>query len=274
MLLVAWLDVFTHEPAQNPTVPPWIYQPGLSRTKLALEPQPALGGSRAMVSPMAANQFVTFAASDPKNNFLVKRLGYCANCNVLDAVPKVDGFFSLTPRESDAVQSLFYTTTNASYPGLKNFLGVSQSTAPTNLFAWRAHPDFLPLVTAGQKPVFLDDTNALYALTRTDFDGGKIVFLPPAARAFVTVSNATDARVTKSGSARRPWMPKSPPPNRRWSSWRKLIITTGARSWTGGRRCCSARMSRFRPCKSRRVNIRFISFIRTVRLRSARRCPA
>jgi hypothetical protein len=109
----------------------------------------------------------------------------------------VDGFFSLTPRECDAVQSLFYTTTNASYPGLENFLGVSQSTAPTNLFAWRAHPDFLPLITAGQKPVFLDDTNALSALTRTDFDGGKIVFLPPAARAFVTISNATDARVTE-----------------------------------------------------------------------------
>ena len=24
LILIAWLDVFTHEPAQNPTVPPWI----------------------------------------------------------------------------------------------------------------------------------------------------------------------------------------------------------------------------------------------------------
>ena len=203
LILTAWLDVFTQEPAQNPTVPPWIYQPGLSREKLALQPQPALGGSRAMVSPMAANEFIRFAASDPKNNFLAKRLGYCANDNLLDAVPKVDGFFSLTPREGDAVLSLFYTTTNASFPRLEDFLGVSQITAPDQIFHWQARTSFLPLVTAGQKPVFLDDTNSLYALTRNDFDGGKIVFLPPEAKTFVTVSNQTSAKILNSKFSNR-----------------------------------------------------------------------
>jgi hypothetical protein len=198
LLLVAWADVLTHEPTQNPTVPPWIYQPGLSREKLALQPQPALGGSRAMVSPLAAREFISFAASDPQANFLAKRLGYCANCNVLDAVPKVDGFFSLTPRESDAVLSLFYTTTNASYPRLEAFLGVSQITAPDAVFHWQARTNFLPLVTAGQKPVFLDDANTLRALTQNDFDGGKMVFLPPEAKSLVTLSNPTTATILNS----------------------------------------------------------------------------
>ena len=198
LLLVAWADVFTHEPAQNPTVPPWIYQPDLSREKLAFQPQPALGGSRVMVSPLAAHEFTTFAAGDPKNNFLTKRLGYCADCNVLDAVPKVDGFFSLTPRESDEVLSLFYTTTNASYPGLEAFLGVSQATAPDAVFHWQARTNFLPLVTAGQKPVFLDDAAALAALTQKDFDAGQIVFLPPAAKASVTVAHQTAAAILSS----------------------------------------------------------------------------
>jgi hypothetical protein len=198
LLLVAWLDVFTHEPCQNPTVPPWIYQPGLSREKLALQPQPMLGGSRAMVSPRAANEFVHFAASDPKDNFLAKRLGYCANDNLLDAVPKADGFFSLTPRASDAVLSLFYTTTNASYPRLEDFMGVSHITAPDQIFHWQARTSFLPLVTAGQKPVFLDDPNSLYALTRNEFDGSKVVFLPPADKSLVTVSNQTAAKIINS----------------------------------------------------------------------------
>jgi hypothetical protein len=179
-------------------VPPWIFQPGLSREKLALQPQPALGGSRAMVSPMAANEFINFAASDPKNNFLAKRLGYCANCNVLDAVPKVDGFFSLTPRESDAVLSLFYTTTNASYPQLESFLGVAQSTAPDAVFHWQARTNFLPLVTAGQQPLFLDDQKTLAALTQQNFDGGKIVFLPTEVKSLVTVSNQTAATILNS----------------------------------------------------------------------------
>jgi hypothetical protein len=198
LLLAAWADVFTHEPTQNPSVPPWIYQPNLSREKLALQPQPALGGSRAMVSPLAAREFGTFAASDPKNNFLSKRLGYCADCNVLDAVPKVDGFFSLTPRESDEVLSLFYTTTNASYPGLEAFMGVSQITAPDAVFHWQARTNFLPLVTAGQKPVFLDDPHALARLAEKDFDGGKVVLLPPDARVFVTTSNEFTAKILDS----------------------------------------------------------------------------
>jgi hypothetical protein len=198
LLGVAWLDVFTHEPAQNPTVPPWIFEPNLSRTRLALNPQPALGGSRAMVSPLAANEFLGFAARDPKNNFLAKRLGYCANGNLLDAVPKVDGFFSLTPRENDEVLSLFYTTTNASYPGLENFLGVAQITAPDAVFHWRARTNFLPLVTAGQKPVFLNDPKALAALTQPDFDGGKIVFLPPDEKSSVAVASPSTAKILDS----------------------------------------------------------------------------
>jgi len=153
LILVAWLDVFTHEPRQNPTVPPGIYQPNLVRTRLAMDPQPELGGSRAMLSPSAALELTRFAVSDPKNNFLAKRLGYCANVNLLDAVPKVDGFFSLTPRAFDGLLSALYSVTNVDWTGLNNFMGVSQYTAPTNFLAWEPRTNFLPLVTIGQKPV-------------------------------------------------------------------------------------------------------------------------
>jgi hypothetical protein len=198
LVVVAWLDVFTHGPTQNPTVPPWIYDPGLSRTKLALQPQPAPGESRAMVTPLAANEFIHFAASNPQNNFLTKRLGYCGNCNLLDGVPKVDGFFSLTPRECDDVQSLLYGATNASFPRLEDFLGVSQITATNAIFKWQSRQTFLPLVTAGQKPMFLDDPGTLRALTQPDFDGGKMVFLPPEAKSLVTATNQTVAGVLSS----------------------------------------------------------------------------
>ncbi len=200
LILVAWLDVYTHEPTQNPTVTPNVYELNLARTKLAMQPQPALGGSRAMVSPAAALDFIHFALRDPKNNYLAKRLGYCANCNLLDAVPKVDGFFSLTPRESDDVLSLFYTIPQGGtdYPRLEDFLGVSQITAPDQFFHWQPRQTFLPLVTAGQKPAFLNDADALHALTQPDFDGGKVVFLPLAAKSLVTATNPTAARVLNS----------------------------------------------------------------------------
>jgi hypothetical protein len=198
LIFIAWLDVYTHEPAQNPTVPPTVYELNLARARLAMQPQPALGESRVMVTPAAAMDFIRFALSDPKNNYLAKRLGYCANCNLLDAVPKVDGFFSLVPRESDGLISLLYGATNACFPKLNDFLGVSQITAPDEFFHWQARKTFLPLVTAGQQPVFLDNTNTLRALGQNSFDGSKIVFLSPEAKLLVTATNQTKARVLNS----------------------------------------------------------------------------
>ncbi len=198
LILIAWLDVFTHEPQQNPTVPPGVYELNLARAKLAMQPQPELGGSRAMLSPAAALELTRFAVSDPKNNLLAKRIGYCANVNLLDAVPKVDGFFSLTPREFDGLLSLIYSATNGNWSRLEDFLGVSQTTAPDSVLHWQPRTNFLPLVTAGQKPIFLDDTNTLWTFGRNDFDGGKMLFLPPDEKSFVTVSNPTTAKILKS----------------------------------------------------------------------------
>jgi hypothetical protein len=198
LMMVVWLDVFTHEPTQNPTVPPEVYIPNLASAALKMKPQPAPGESRAMVSPPAAGEFIRFAASDPKRNFLAKRLGYCANCNLLDGVPKVDGFFSLTPREIDDVLTLFYSTTNADFSRLEDFLGVSQITAPGEMFKWQARPTCLPFITAGQKPVYLDGPGTLRALTQLDFDGAKIVYLPPEAKPLVAATNQTSVRIISS----------------------------------------------------------------------------
>jgi len=200
LVVVAWLDVATHEPTQNPTVPLSVYELRLARADLKMNPQPAAGESRAMVSPRAQAEFLHFAAADPKDNFLAKRLGYCANCNLLDGVPKVDGFFSLTPREMDDVLSLFYTIPQdgTDYPRLKDFLGVSQITAPDEVFHWQPRRTFLPFITAGQKPVFLDDDGTLRALTQPDFAGGKVVYLPPEARSLVAATNQTSVRMISS----------------------------------------------------------------------------
>jgi hypothetical protein len=156
LLLVAWLDVLTHEPKQNPTVSPNIFEQNLVRTKLAMNPQPELGGARAMLSPQAALELTLFAVSDAKNNFLAKRVGYCANANLLDGVPKVDGFFSLTPGEFDRLLRTVYENPQRDFSALMDFMGVAQVTSYTNLLAWQARTNFLPLVTGGQKPVFAD----------------------------------------------------------------------------------------------------------------------
>jgi len=67
LLAVFWLDVLTHEPPQNPTVPLWVYGPDLAG-ELAMKPQPALGGSRPDQAA-AEMRFMQVITSDPKDNF-------------------------------------------------------------------------------------------------------------------------------------------------------------------------------------------------------------
>jgi hypothetical protein len=188
LIVVAWSDVLTHEPAQNPTVSPGIYQPGVAREHLAMDPQPELGGPRAMVTPKAFMQFIQLALHSPEKNYLAKRLGYCADCNLLDGVPKVDGFFSLATRENNDLISLIYGATN-DFPHLDDFIGVSQITAPDEIYHWLPRKTFLPLVTAGQKPFVMDDWNTLHFLADSHFDGSKMVFLAQEDRQYVTVTN-------------------------------------------------------------------------------------
>ena len=195
LIVIVWLDVYTHEPGQNPVVPPNVYQENLARDHQTVVPAPELGQTRAMLSPTAALELTRFALGNARDNFLAKRMGYCANVNLLDGVPKVDGFFSLTPREFDRLLSVIYSVTNANWLPLESFLGVSQYSSPTNILVWEPRAGALPLVTAGQKPVFLDDTNAIWEMARGHFDGAQMVFLPPSARALITVTNATSAKV-------------------------------------------------------------------------------
>jgi hypothetical protein len=195
LLLVLWCDLRTHEPFQNPTVPPTVYLPGMVRAEHAMNPQPALGESRVMISPEADRVFDRVRVKDIERGYLARRLGYFSNCNLLDEVPKVNGFFSLCPREQSALNSWLYFSTNASFPHLEDFMSVSHVTSPAEFTKFDRRSTFLPEVTAGQKPVFLGPTNTVRRLFGTDFDGSKVVFLPPESEPLVHVTNRTSARV-------------------------------------------------------------------------------
>jgi uncharacterized membrane protein YfhO len=170
----------------------------LVRQKLAMNPQPAPGQSRAMMSPTALFNTYYVTIRTPRTEFLVKRLSYFADCNVLDTVPKVDGFFSLYTLENGNVTDLLYSSLTNNFPHLEDFLSVSQISSLTNFYSWQPRHTFLPFVTTGQKPIFLDRTNAFNELKQTNFDGSKIVLLPTETKSFVTVTNQTAARVLNS----------------------------------------------------------------------------
>jgi hypothetical protein len=199
-LLLLGLDVFTHAPRQNPTVPRWLFTANLQKlipdSQITLQPE--LGKSRAMVSPFADVWLRYHSTEKPVNDYYFSRRGLFSNCNLLDGIPKVNGFFSLYLRGSDEVIGRLYAATNSSHPALCDFLSVSEITAPDKVVDWVRRDSYMPTVTAGQKPVFADAPTALQAITSTNFNPRAEVYLPLEARTHVAATNQTQAHVLES----------------------------------------------------------------------------
>jgi hypothetical protein len=195
VLLVFWLDFVTHMPTQNPGVQRSVYTPGWASAYLKLNPQPWPGQSRLMLAPAAQQALKRHVNASLEENYLLSRLAFLANCNLLEGVPQVHGFFSLAPGEANDATVLPYVQTNYSFAALLDFMGVSQVTAPGKTFEWAARPTAMPLVTAGQRPVFADDRTVLQSFFQTNLDLRQLVFLPPEARGSISATQRTAARV-------------------------------------------------------------------------------
>jgi hypothetical protein len=183
-----WLDFVTHSPSQNPGAKPAVYEPGWARAELKLNPEPRLGGSRVMLAP-AALEFLRYnPLASLEHTYLRNRLALRVNCNLLDKVPQIDGFFSLTPREVWRVTALPYDHPERDFPMLLDFLGVAQATVPDKGLEWAPRASAMPLITTGQQPVFADDRTAFEALSQTNIDLRQVVFLPLDARESISAT--------------------------------------------------------------------------------------
>lgn len=199
LLLLLWLDVWTHAPSQNPSINRSAYETPLVK----MESRPA--DARAMVSPFAMRTMFSAGHTNSYEGYLWHRMGLMANCNLLESIPKVDGFYSLYLRDERPVRlMLMYALNDKFSEPLADFAGVAAVTAPGKILEWMARTNYLPLASAGQQPVFSDDPATMRALDDAAFDPRRVVYLTPEARAQVTVTNQTRATVvTKKKSAHR-----------------------------------------------------------------------
>jgi len=193
-LLFTWTDLATHLPLQNPTAEPAVLQPRIPLVQ-ALTPAPKPGHGRAMLTPAAFMEFHQKGLADPAKTLLLQRVGMYDNCNLLEGLAKVDGFFSLHIGWERAVQPAIFLSTNRINQAMADFLGVTHVTSPTNIFQWDTRPTALPLMTAGQRPLFANWAVTVNGMAATNFDSREIVFLPPEAHRAVTATNRARATV-------------------------------------------------------------------------------
>lgn len=157
---------------------------------------PSPGDSRALVTQPASAMLARFQTADLISYCLGIRGALTQNYNLLEGVPKVDGFSSLRLKEQADILSLVYRGDKQLAEPLADFLGVAQVIFPDNLSAWQARSNYMPLVTVGQQPVFVGQTEILKVLGGDDFEPRRKVYLPLEARGAVRaadVSNATSS---------------------------------------------------------------------------------
>lgn len=234
VLVALGTDALTHAPRLQPTVPVAACGP----VKPPLEPPPRFGTNRAMLSPQMQKLLGQLSTPNPLTFYLGMRSALYDNCNLLDGIPKVNGFYSLYVRWEAEVRARLYSGTNVP-PGLADFLGVSHLSSPSELFQWQARATHLPLVTGGQRPVFAGPAETLDALFAPAFDPRSVVFLPPEAQGVVRVTNAAQPAITlRTARAHRlEFEVQSDAPTwvvvaqTYWPAWRARVDAQPARLW-------------------------------------------
>jgi hypothetical protein len=190
ILALVGLDLATSAMRLHPTVTARVYGP----LEFNMSRLPRLGESRAWVSLQSESMLDQIGTTNPVTYCIGIRGALFENNNLLDAIPKVDGFCSLKLKDTADVISILGGTHALAEP-LADFLGVAQMNTPDNLFAWQTRTNFLPPITAGQRPSFAGETETLKAIGANDFDPRRSVYLPPNVAAEVTATNFCRAEI-------------------------------------------------------------------------------
>jgi hypothetical protein len=190
LLATMALDILTHAPRQNPTIPTAALEP---RRDIA-NAVPA-AAARVMIR-VEVQDFMDHAATpNLLQYYLGQRRTFFGNCNLIDGVGKVNGVFSLHLRPAAQVQALCYGHHGDFPAGLADFLGVGAISSLADRFGWEPRRTAQPLVTGGQRVVFLPESERLAMLARPGFDGGAEVYLDPSLEALVPPTGPVQARI-------------------------------------------------------------------------------
>jgi hypothetical protein len=186
-------DLLTHMRWQNPTVARDMLTPNMEHVSSLKQAVPP-GHSRMMSSLRALGWFHQSTTTNIADSYMAARLGVSHNVNLLDGLPKANGFFSLYINEQQEVEHRVFRDDENMFEPIANVMSISLTTAPGKLFDWAARTNYLPVVSIGQQPNFLHETNILEAMLDTNFNPAAMVFLPLSAKPDVSAMRQKDAK--------------------------------------------------------------------------------
>jgi Bacterial membrane protein YfhO len=200
LVVLIFIDGWTHLPRQNPAVTRTVYGPGVIAN--LVDAETLSGKYRAFAAKHVNDLLLHSSVTNALQQYIGSRAGLLGNCNLVDDVATPDGFYSMYPFEQRQIWSKLFFVPLPDFPApLADFVGIRQIS--TNLFDWKIRPSALPLVTAGAKPVFIDKTNILRRISSPEFDPRKVVYIPSGTQTGLSATNGMGAvqAVSRTGSS-------------------------------------------------------------------------
>jgi hypothetical protein len=192
LLCLLWLDFRFHLPNRNPVIPAHLLNP----TPSDLSHLPRLGEGRAYFSPDADEVFQLRKFAGFADDISLKRRALTAGMNLIDDVPKLDGFSTIQLRHQHELEVKLLSPTNRNIVPVIDFLAVTHKSSPTNTAVWVPQLSALPLVTAGQMPVLRPTDETLNAVLNPAFAPATEVVLCDADTSAVATRQTTKANVS------------------------------------------------------------------------------
>jgi hypothetical protein len=158
--------------------------------------RPKLGGPRLLTSVQSVVLALKVMMADLNQDLLCHRLGMYYNLNLLDHIPKTDGFYPLYVKEEEQCFLSIFPQGKLVHEGMADFLGASYMIVPDNPLEWQARTNWMPMITGGQRPVFVEETHTLATILGEKFNPRTMVVLSSRDRAQIQSDGSSLVNLT------------------------------------------------------------------------------
>jgi len=194
MVLLVWADGWTHTPDQNPCVEPSFMIADFRSQQFSKSP--TLGVDRAF-NRLTNNNIYAMITGDLLQDCTFRRMALMHNCNLLDRIPTLDGFYSLyLPDQRKVWDYIHRAPTNRHVNPMLDFLGVGQITS--HVIGWEKRAGAMPIATVGQRAAFIPDRDILPFLFSTNFHPKEVAVFSDADKSRIKVHTNSFGRILHS----------------------------------------------------------------------------
>ncbi|HIG28910.1 MAG TPA: hypothetical protein EYQ50_14390 [Verrucomicrobiales bacterium] len=179
LLALLVLDSWFHLPNLNPRAASWIYDRELASQIHEFDEMPSIGKSRALLTPEVEERIDHLVIDSAEEEYLFSRKSLFCNSNLLDDIPKSDGFYSLYLPDHTKILGWIQSPTLSQIQGFLDFLSISHfsSWSSEKGLQWQERKNYLPWVTIGQRAENMTSAEIISKIASVDFDPTEVVFV-------------------------------------------------------------------------------------------------